>query len=331
MFRHLAYEPRPPSRRMDNLTHTLVGGVLARAGLRERTPYGTAICLLAANIPDVDIVVGFDTIDYLNYHRHLTHSLFVIPLLALLAVGAVAGAARLLGRTKRVRWGPAFGVAVVVAYSHPLLDFMNTYAIRLWLPFSEEWSSWDTLFVIDPVLWAILAAVLIGCWWLGAERSRYLALLGLVLLAFYCGLNRYWHDRVISVLPTEVIAGEDIVRVAAFPAPWFPTNWIGVVETQTNYYAFELDALELRSVNVSRARRTAKLDGHPAVRAAWKSELGSDYKRFAQYGFARVDERSDSSHVLLADMRFMRNERVGLVCSFELDAAFRVVRSTFGF
>jgi len=316
---------------MDNLTHTLVGGVLARAGLSERTPYGTAVCLVAANIPDVDIVVGFDTIDYLNYHRHLTHSLFVIPLMALLAVGLVAGAARLMRRPKRVRWGPAYGVAVVVAYSHPLLDFMNTYAIRLWLPFSEEWSSWDALFVIDPVLWAILAAVLVNCWWLSGARSRYLAMLGLVLLVCYCGLNRYWHDRVVAVLPGEEIAGEAVIRVAAFPAPWLPTDWIGVVETETAYYGFEMDVLKLASIDVSRGVRTAKLDQEPAVKAAWESTLGNDYRRFAQYGFARVDRSGDGYRVLLADMRFMRGGRVGLVCSFELDGAFGVVRSTFGF
>ncbi len=315
---------------MDNLTHTLVGGLLARAGLRQRTPLGTTVCLVAANVPDVDIVAGLDTIDYLNYHRHLTHSLLAIPFMALLAVGLTAGAARLLRRPERVRWGPAYGVALLVAYSHPLLDFMNVYGIRLWLPFSSEWSSWDALFVIDPLLWAGLSATLLGCWLLRRSRARRLAALGLVLLAGYCALNRYWHDRVMDALPAESILGEAVARRAAFPAPWLPAAWFGVVETETAYFSFDVDALEARPVDPARGRRVAKLAEHPAVRAAWASAEGRDYGRFAQYGFARVERRPGGYSVTLADMRFLRGGRTGLACSFEVDAALRVVRSQFG-
>ena len=315
---------------MDNLTHTLVGGLLARAGLRERTPLGTAVCLVAANVPDVDIVAGLDMIDYLNYHRHLTHSLFAIPFMALLAVGLTAGAARLLRRPERVRWGPAYGVALLVAYSHPLLDFMNAYGIRLWLPFSSAWSSWDALFVIDPLLWAALSATLAACWLSGKARARRPAVLGLVLLLGYCALNRYWHDRVLDALPAESILGEAVVRRAAFPAPWLPTAWTGVVETETAYFGFDVDALEPGAVVPERGRRVAKLAAHPAVEAVRAGAQGRDYGRFAQYGFARVERLPGGYRVTLADMRFLRGGRVGLACSFEVDAAFTVVRSRFG-
>ncbi len=311
---------------MDNLTHTLVGGLLARAGLRERTPLGTAVCLTAANIPDVDIVAGIDTIDYLNYHRHLTHSLFAIPLMALLAVGLVVGAARLLRRPERIHWGPAYGVALLVAYSHPLLDFMNVYGIRLWLPFSSAWSSWDTLFVIDPLLWAATAATLAGRRLLGKARARRLAVLGLVLSAGYCALNRHWHNRVVDALPAQSIFGEAVVRRAAFPALWRPTAWTGIVETKTAYFTFDIDSLKAVPVAPERGRRVAKRAEHPAVKAAWASGPGSDYKRFAQYGFAQVDRLSDGYRVTLADMRFLRGGRVGLTCSFEVAADFEVVR-----
>ncbi len=314
---------------MDNLTHTLVGGLLARAGLREYTPLGTAVCLVAANVPDVDIAAGIDTIDYLNYHRHLTHSLFAIPLMALLAVGLTAGAARLLRRPERVRWGPACGVALLVAYSHPLLDFMNAYGIRLWLPLLSAWSSWDALFVIDPLLWAGLSSTLLGCWLLSRPRARRLAVLGLVLLAGYCALNRHWHDRVIDRLPLETVRGEAVVRRAAFPAPWLPAAWIGVVETEAAYFGFDVDALESAAVDPARGRRVAKLAEHPAVQAARASGPGRDYGRFAQYGFARVARLPAGYRVTLADMRFLRGGRTGLACSFEVDAAFRVVRAQF--
>ena len=42
---------------MDNLTHSLVGLMLARAGLEKTTPRGTAMMVLAANAPDADAFV----------------------------------------------------------------------------------------------------------------------------------------------------------------------------------------------------------------------------------------------------------------------------------
>ena len=43
---------------MENLTHTLVGILLAHAGLNRWTPRATAICVVAANLPDIDIVTA---------------------------------------------------------------------------------------------------------------------------------------------------------------------------------------------------------------------------------------------------------------------------------
>jgi len=65
---------------MDNLTHTAIGLFLSRAGLNRWTPAATPILLLAANAPDIDIVtLSGGSLNYLHYHRHLTHSLIAMP------------------------------------------------------------------------------------------------------------------------------------------------------------------------------------------------------------------------------------------------------------
>ena len=72
---------------MDNLTHTATGLFLARAGLKRWSPGGTAIVILAANAPDIDIVTAIrGSLNYLHYHRHLTHSLLLMPVMAILPV-----------------------------------------------------------------------------------------------------------------------------------------------------------------------------------------------------------------------------------------------------
>jgi inner membrane protein len=49
-------------------------------------------------------------------------------------------------------------VACAGVWSHPLLDWMNTYGVRLLMPFDGRWFHGDTLFIIDPWLWLLLAA-----------------------------------------------------------------------------------------------------------------------------------------------------------------------------
>ncbi len=147
---------------MDNLTHSLVGLFLARAGLKRFTPRGTAIMVLAANAPDFDTVCWFGgPMSYIRWHRNITHSLIALPVMALLTVAIV----RLLGR-KQVRWLPAFLIAMVGVASHLILDLTNVYGVRLLLPFSGHWFHWDITPVFDLAFWAILllgvAAPLLG-------------------------------------------------------------------------------------------------------------------------------------------------------------------------
>ena len=94
---------------MDNLTHSAIGLFLSRIGLGRWSPRGTAIVVLAANIPDIDVVASAGgALNYLDYHRNLTHSLLLMPVMALAAVAIV----RLVGR-KPVKWAWAFFAALI--------------------------------------------------------------------------------------------------------------------------------------------------------------------------------------------------------------------------
>ncbi len=145
---------------MDNLTHSLVGLFLARAGLKHVTPRGTAIMVLAANAPDFDVVCWFGgNASYIHWHRNITHSLIAIPFMALLAVAIVRWAGR-----KEIRWLAAFLIAMVAVASHLILDLTNIYGVRLLLPFSGRWVHWDMTPVIDVTIWAVLLLGIAAPW-----------------------------------------------------------------------------------------------------------------------------------------------------------------------
>jgi len=71
---------------MDNLTHSLVGLTVAKAGLERVSPGAATLCVLAANAPDSDIIVlAFgDRWDFLQHHRGITHAIVGVIGLALL-------------------------------------------------------------------------------------------------------------------------------------------------------------------------------------------------------------------------------------------------------
>ena len=74
-----------------------------------------------------------------------------------------------------VRFGWLYAMAFVGCVSHPFFDWLNVSGIRLLEPFSSQWFYGDTLFIIDPWLWALLIAVLVGL-------GMLLALAGLVVV-----------------------------------------------------------------------------------------------------------------------------------------------------
>ena len=90
---------------MENLTHTLTGLMLARIGLNRLAPQATAALMLASNLPDIDIVYFLGgALSYLQYHRHWTHSLPMVPILALLNIGILWLMARFIPSWKAAAW-----------------------------------------------------------------------------------------------------------------------------------------------------------------------------------------------------------------------------------
>ncbi|MFO8028582.1 MAG: metal-dependent hydrolase [Cyclonatronaceae bacterium] len=63
-----------------------------------------------------------------------------------------------LNQSPPMRPGVLLGLAFLGVWSHPLLDWLNTYGIRLMMPFSDTWFYGDTLFIIDPWFWLLAGA-----------------------------------------------------------------------------------------------------------------------------------------------------------------------------
>jgi inner membrane protein len=151
---------------MDNLTHSLVGAALAEAGPRDRHVLATPTLILAANVPDVDVVsyLVADEFAALAWRRGITHGVPALILWPFVVAAAMLAWDRLVRRRRDraaapARFGPLLALSALGAVTHPALDWLNTYGMRWWLPFDGSWSHGDSVFIIDPWLWLVLGGV----------------------------------------------------------------------------------------------------------------------------------------------------------------------------
>jgi inner membrane protein len=155
---------------VDNLTHSLVGAVLGRMGLKRLSPRAMPALIFSANLPDVDSFVarGFGC-DPLAAHRGFTHGIGGLGVMPFVAVAIILAWERLRpGKEGPLKLGGLLFACFIGTLSHPLLDFMNTYGTRLLEPFSNRWFYADTLFIMDPWIWIALILGLEMSW--RAER-----------------------------------------------------------------------------------------------------------------------------------------------------------------
>jgi inner membrane protein len=150
---------------MDNLTHSLVGALIGQAGLKRKTGLAMPALIIGANLPDIDAacLLWLDGVEHLAFRRGITHGPPALVLLPLLLAGALWGFDRWQARRGTrpegrlpVRFGWLFGLSFLACLTHPALDWLNVYGIRLLEPFSSRWFYGDTLFIVDVWLWALM-------------------------------------------------------------------------------------------------------------------------------------------------------------------------------
>lgn len=297
---------------MDNLTHSLTGLALARAGLDRFCPRATLLLLISANIPDIDIVaLAGGPLRYFEIHRGYTHSLIGLPAMALLSALITAAMYR-----QKLPWLRAWLLCVAGVASHLLLDWTNDYGIRLLLPFSSRWFFLDLNSLTDVVILAVLA--LAAVWPLLSrlvsseigERARRpagrrMAVFALVFFALFDAGRAILHARAVGQLDSRLYEQAAAVQVAALPSAVNPFEWWGVVETPSTYRTLPVDTLG--EIDPASARIFYKPAPSPAMQAAKKTQAFRYFLYFARFPIWSVEPVSkdqwDGTKVELSDLR----------------------------
>jgi inner membrane protein len=318
---------------LDNLTHTLTGLLLSRAGFRRLSPRAAWIAMLGANAPDVDVLAAaWGPAAYLDYHRHFTHSLAAVPLIAALP---------LLPFLRSAGWRD-FLVSLAAVLSHVLMDFANVYGIRLGWPFSDRWMRLDTTPVID--VWILLFYALalaapalsrlvsseIG----EARRHRATgtgwAVFALTLMLGYQGGRAVAHQRALAMVEPYSYDGEVPQTIAALPNPFSPLRWRALVRLSDHYRVLDVDLLF--PLDPSSGEAFFMAEPGPWRDAAAATPSFQAFLRFNQFPLWQVTPAPDEgARVRLFDLRFGSPRAPGFVATAVVDRGHRVRESSFSF
>jgi inner membrane protein len=272
---------------MDNLTHTLVGAAIAEAGPRDRWALASPTLIIAANVPDVDVVSYLiaDEFAALAWRRGITHGVPALILWPFVVAGVMLAWDRWVRRRRDpgaepARFAPLLALAAVGALTHPALDWLNNYGMRWWLPFDGTWSYGDAVFIIDPWLWLALG----GTVFLARSRSRGALMawgvLGLVasLLVLGTGVaptaaKGVWVAGVVTLIALRWLrpfAVDDprrrrFARVAVAGAAVYVVAMIGASAVAEREAGAEAVALGEEPVEVMTAPRPARLGSRDVI------------------------------------------------------------------
>ena len=213
---------------MDNLTHSLAGALLGQMGLKTKTGLAMPTLIIAANLPDIDAVaVLLGGHQHLALRRGLTHGPIAMVLLPVLLWAAMLVWDKWRPNEKRLPMhkGWLLALAYIGTISHPALDWLNSYGVRLLEPFSSQWFYGDSIFIIDIWIWAALIA---GVWMSrhrekrGKSSWQKPAIVGFFALCGYIFANGVITGQAESGARDLVIARYD--RTASMPEPFVVAN-----------------------------------------------------------------------------------------------------------
>jgi inner membrane protein len=295
---------------VENLTHTLVGLMMARCGLEKTTVRGAGMMMLAANVPDVDAVFWFNRQHYLDYHRGYTHSFACAPLMALLPLALTRA---------NLSW-KSYGAALAGVLSHLLLDWTNPYGIQLLLPFSHRRLMLDITNIADVWIWCILLVGLLGpllmqalrrgAGSLGSPRAAW-AWVALTMLVAYEGARFAMHAKAVEMLESHMYRGAPPQQAIAVPADFVhPLLWKGIARGP--------GYVTIVSLNVQEAYDPAAevtYPDSPSAEAVAAARLLPEFQtviRFSQAPYWKTTPVADGTLVELLDLRYGTPDRPGL-------------------
>jgi inner membrane protein len=292
---------------MDNVCHTLVGAAMAEAGLKRRTRWGSVALMVAANLPDLDVLVFATDTPPVSFRRGWTHGVLAQTLLPLVMAGVFVLLARLRrhgpadGREPPLR--PAWLVVLgyLGVYSHVFLDYLNNYGVRLLAPVDWRWFYGDAVFIVDPWLWLVLG---VGVWLTRRHGRTRPAAVALGVAAAYAAvmLALATDARAFVVKQWTADTGQPPRALMVGPVPVVPWTRDVIIDAGEHYRTGRYTAWPRRlELTAERVPKNAHAAG---VEQARRRGAVSGFLVWARFPFWEASRSGTHPLITVRDMRF---------------------------
>lgn len=185
---------------MDIVTHALMGVAVAGPCLIA-APAASAGFILGSVLPDVDAFSRiFGKRCFLTWHQTFTHSVGAMLCVATTAAISSAWNYELFQFLLGISFGMLF---------HSLLDFTNTFGVKLWFPFYSKRVCLEWVFFIDSIVLGITLTALAALAWAlttAAGPSIWQSVIYLVAIALYFMFKGWLRQRALRQLPHDVLS-----------------------------------------------------------------------------------------------------------------------------
>lgn len=284
---------------MDILTQGLLGSALAQSVSRQKeVRFATTVGFMAGLVADADVLIhsSADPLLGVEYHRHFTHSIFFIPIGALIAAGLLWLFVR-----KRMEFGRLY-VFCLAGYSlSGFIDACTSYGTHLLWPLYGGRISFHIISIVDPIFTGILLLAVV---WANIKHLPRAAHLGLALCSVYLLLGVAQKHR--ATVMAEQLAqsrGHSIERLVVKPTLGNILLWRS---TYINSQVIHVDALRPGiTAHTVYPGQSIKLfvPQRDAADLPRDSVLYRDILRFQRFsdGFIAMDP---VRHNVLGDMRY---------------------------
>lgn len=272
---------------MDSLTHVVLGhamGIFAQSASPAVQTAAYWGAFVGNSLPDIDVPVGTLLGRGWSFHRKFTHTIPGMLLLPALATGVITWAVP--GSSPWVTY--AWTLAGVLL--HVFLDCLNSFGTRPLKPFSSRFFGYGVLFILDPVILAVLG--------LGdlAHLAGWLPRAGLQTLTVAMGIYVAARWFTLARLRGSLARAQTRLVVTAFLAGW---RFFREHEGRLEYGSADFLGLSPRVVE------SIEPATGPAVEASRQVPAIARFLERARFPFARLEERDGLYRVEWQDL-FLR-------------------------
>jgi len=290
-------------------------------------PRRVAAGFFACAAPDLDFVIGFvGPVEYLLWHRGVTHSLVLLPAWAMVFSWILAKLLREPGG-----WRALYGVTALALAVHIAGDLITSFGTMIFEPLSDWRAALGTTFIIDLWFSGIIVAGLLSS--AVFRRSRLPAVAATVVLCGYVGFQYVQRQHALDFGSEYAKSrGLSTAQITAQPRPASPFNWtvfvsddeahrfahVNLVRKEPRRYqpgdgfVARIDSPYMpleQAIWVTRTRYGAT--DSALIREAWSSEPLAFFRWFAELP-AFDGMSAGSTCAWFVDLRFLTPGREGM-------------------